>query len=227
VLDEPPSGGAPGDGAAVLSAPRNPDNRRRSRQSDIVASAIRVFARQGFADASIHEIAGEAGVAPTAVYYHFTGKDDLFDVALQRILDSITALVKATRADDDLADAASLRRVILAVWDWLDAHPEEGQLLHHHLPGATPRARLLQQQFEEVHVRRAFDYLPGEPQGGPRDTPIASLADAALAVRTMIHLTILIHSMRAPDGPLRGQSSVAVRQALTEVAVRILLGPGT
>ena len=68
--------------AIVVDEARS-EHRRRSRRNDIVTAAIQVFARQGYADASIQEVAAEAGVAPTAVYYHFSGKEDLFDVALR------------------------------------------------------------------------------------------------------------------------------------------------
>jgi AcrR family transcriptional regulator len=214
---------------AILIDESRPEHRRRSRRHDIVVAAIRVFARQGYADASIQEVASEAGVAPTAVYYHFSGKEDLFDVALGRILETITTVVRSTRADTDPADAESLRAVIFAVWDWLDEHHDECQLLHHHLPGATPRARLLQQQFEEIHLQRAFDYVspdaevlsPGGRAG--RESPIARHAHAALAVRTLINLTLLIHPLRTPDGPFRNVPQEALRGALSEVSLRLVI----
>ncbi len=56
---------------------------RPSRRQEIVDAANKVFARTGFAETSVQDVAEEAGVVPTAVYYHFAGKDELFDVALQ------------------------------------------------------------------------------------------------------------------------------------------------
>jgi AcrR family transcriptional regulator len=214
---------------AILINESRSEHRRPSRRNDIVIAAIRVFARQGYADASIQEVAAEAGVAPTAVYYHFSGKEDLFDVALGRILETITTVVRSTRGDTDPADADSLREVIFAVWDWLDEHPDECQLLHYHLPGATPRARLMQQQFEEIHLQRAFDYVIPDsdaPLAGAtvgRESPIARHANAALAVRTLLNLTLLIHPLRTPDGPFRTIPQRALREALSEVSVRLVM----
>ena len=199
------------------------NHRRRSRRNEIVAAAIRVFARQGYADASIQEVATEAGVAPTAVYYHFAGKEDLFDVALRRILESITAVVRAARPDSEPGGRESLESVIFAVWDWLDTHPEECQLLHYHLPGATPRARVLQEQFEEIHLQRAFDYVPSDGSGSRR-AAIARQATSTLAVRTLVNLTLLIHPLRTPDGPLRDHPQPLLRQALSDVSERIVIG---
>ena len=129
----------------------------------IVDAAIKVFSSQGFSDASIHDIADEAGVAPTAVYYHFSGKPDLFEAALRRVLGSITSVVITTRSDEEPGSPEALAAVISAVWKWLDENPESCELLYHHLPGMTTRAVTLQREFEEIHLRRAFDYIPQRP----------------------------------------------------------------
>ena len=194
---------------------------RPSRRAAIVAAAVRVFAREGFADASIHAVATEAGVAPTAVYYHFSGKEALFGDALASVYDAINVVVEDTRADDDPGDPDSLRRVIDAVWQWLEDNPDACELLYHHLPGSTAQARMLQEEFESLHVRRGFDYIvPSQPRS--RRAAIADHARETLAVRTLIALTVLVHPMRSQDGPLARDSGRAVRRALSDVSVRIV-----
>jgi AcrR family transcriptional regulator len=189
---------------------------RPSRRGLIVDAAIKVFSSQGFSDASIHDIAREAGVAPTAVYYHFTGKPDLFEAALRKVLGSITSVVIATRADEEPGSPESLAAVISAVWTWLDENPESCQLLYHHLPGTTTRATTLQREFEEIHLRR--------PPPTTRRSAISRHAAETLAVRTLIGLTVLIHPMRSQDGPLSGRTDRRVRDALIDVCQRLLAG---
>jgi AcrR family transcriptional regulator len=187
-----------------------------------VNASIRVFARQGYADASIQDIAAEAGVAPTAVYYHFAGKEDLFDVALRRIMETVTAVVRGARADDEPGDVEALGHVIEAVWDWLDAHPDENQLLHHHLPGVTSQARVLQKEFEAIHVERGYAYLTKQPRTRNHRSAIADHATASLAVRTLNSLVILVHPLRSEEGPIARHRPRDVRAALVEVAQRIV-----
>ena len=79
----------------MSAQPTKTASHRPSRRGSIVDAAIKVFSSQGFSDANIHDIAQEAGVAPTAVYYHFHGKPDLFEAALRRVLGSITSVVLA------------------------------------------------------------------------------------------------------------------------------------
>ena len=107
-----------------------------------------------------------------------------------------------SRADDEPGDAESLGHVIEAVWDWLDAHPDENQLLHHHLPGVTSQARVLQQEFEAIHVQRAFAYLATDGGRRSRRSATADHATASLAVRTLNSLVILVHPLRSEEGPI-------------------------
>jgi len=44
----------------------------------VLEAAARVFARQGFHGASVHEIAREAGATTGAIYSNFAGKEDLY-----------------------------------------------------------------------------------------------------------------------------------------------------
>ena len=160
----------------MSTQPANSASHRPSRRGVIVDAAIKVFSSQGFSDASIHAIAREAGVAPTAVYYHFAGKPDLFEAALRKVFTSITNVVLATRADEEPGTPEALAAVIVAVWEWLDANPESCELLYHHLPGMTTRAVTLQREFEELHMRRAFDYIPHRPSPTTRTSAISRRA---------------------------------------------------
>lgn len=200
----------------------HPKSHRPSRRETIVDAAVTVFSRQGFNDASVHDIAQAAGVAPTAVYYHFAGKSDLFEAALRKVLASVTGVVVATRSDEEPGSPEALADVIGAVWTWLDDNPEACELLYHHLPGMTTRAVALQREFEEIHVRRAFDYLPERRAPASRRSAISRHAAATLAARTLVGLTVLIHPMRSQDGPLAGRGDRRVRECLIAVSQRLL-----
>jgi AcrR family transcriptional regulator len=52
-----------------------PQNKRKQH---LLESAIRVFSVKGFDDASMREIAAEAGLTTGAIYHHYKNKDDLF-----------------------------------------------------------------------------------------------------------------------------------------------------
>ncbi len=55
------------------------DDRAREKQRQILDAAVRVFARKGFHDARISDIAREAGVAYGLVYHYFSSKEEILD----------------------------------------------------------------------------------------------------------------------------------------------------
>lgn len=204
------------------TAARRRSAHRPSRRHTIVDAAVRVFGHKGFADASIQDIATEAGVAPTAVYYHYSGKEELFDLALRRVLDEMSAVVVGARPDEAPADLSSLTQVIETVWEWIEGHPDEARMFWLHTSGATSQARVIRQQFEQRHVQRAFDYMsPAQP---PRSRRSAAARHAAqtLAVRSFISTLIYVSVLRLEGGPLAGLPSDALREAVVEVAPRFI-----
>lgn len=203
-------------------SPRQPAH-RPSRRQVIIEAAVHVFAQKGFVDSSVQDVAKEAEVVPTAVYYHFAGKEDLFDAALRSVMDRLDEVVVEVRGRSDQVDESTLGAVAGAVWDWIEAHPDDAQLLYVHLPGATPKGRELRREFEETHVRQAFDYV--SPGRIPRSRKVAQdrYVATTLAVRTMIGMTMAIHPLRLGDGPLHRQSSRALRRSLQEISERIVL----
>ncbi len=193
---------------------------RPSRRQEIIDAAIKVFARTGFAETSVQDVAEEAGVVPTAVYYHFAGKDELFDVALQSVITELDDVVESARPEGDQGGALPL--IIAAVWDWIESRPDHARILYSHLPGATRQAQLLRLQFEQKHVEQAFVYARQE--AGRRRLRSATAVHAAtqLSVRTLISLLIAIHPMRLDGGPLSRRSPRALRAALEEVSLRMM-----
>lgn len=194
---------------------------RPSRRQHIVAAAVRVFGRKGLADASMQDIADEAGVAATAVYYHFSGKEELFDLAFRHVLDQLDEVVRRSRADDEPGDPERLATVIDAVWDWIEDHPDDARMYQLHVFGATGQARVIREEFEQRHVQRAFDYLSDRL---PRNARSAAVRHAAqtLAVRTMITSTLHVSALRAAGGPLATLPQRSVRRALRGLAQRIV-----
>jgi AcrR family transcriptional regulator len=192
---------------------------RPSRRDEILDAAIAVFAAQGFVDASISDVAERANVAVTAVYYHFTGKEDLFGAAMRKVLDQISTVVETVRPDGK-SSLDALGAVIDAVWDWIDANPAEAALVHAQLPGGTPQMSTIRQEFQDRHLHRAFDYVEdGWPK---RLRPVARMGVATLHLRTLVDMLVSVQSMRMEDGPLSNLPSKVLRREVHRVARDIL-----
>jgi AcrR family transcriptional regulator len=156
------------------------------------------------------------------VYYHFSGKDDLFAAAMRSVLDAISGVVVAARPSNGMSDGDGLRATIDAVWDWVDANPQQATLVHIQLPGATRQMTAIRQDFQELHVRRAFDYI-AEPGPSRQRPPAATLGAATLTMRTLVDALMAVHAMRLEDGPLSTASPTAVRNEVHRIANALLM----
>jgi AcrR family transcriptional regulator len=62
--------------------------RGREARDELLTAALRVFARHGYRDAGVDEIAAEAGYSKGALYWHFSGKEDLLLALLEERIDT-------------------------------------------------------------------------------------------------------------------------------------------
>lgn len=66
------------DGDTSRTTPHAPDRGRMDKRRAILDAALKVFAKVGYAEASLDLIAAEAGVAKPTIYNHLGSKENLF-----------------------------------------------------------------------------------------------------------------------------------------------------
>jgi AcrR family transcriptional regulator len=86
-----------------------------AKRAHLLATAQRLFYRDGYRSVGIDTLLAEAGVAAMTLYNHFASRDDLI-VAVVAKLD---ANVRASLAGAVDAAGHSPTRQLLAVFDWL------------------------------------------------------------------------------------------------------------
>lgn len=130
----------------------------------------RVFARSGYLDAKITDIAAEAGRSVGSFYKHFAGKDELLQALLA---DWITqAGAELASQPDDLSEPAALRARVAAYCFTYRAHvPEIRALLQAAQVSPAFARQLAQFRHAELGTMRAHlvrlgsagFQLPGDP----------------------------------------------------------------
>src|SRR5262249_62182147 len=65
---------------------------RAERAASILRAASRTFARGGYADTSMDDIAAEAGVSTLMLYRHFNSKHELYQAVLDEVRSRLSAL---------------------------------------------------------------------------------------------------------------------------------------
>ncbi|WP_218781982.1 TetR/AcrR family transcriptional regulator [Streptomyces sp. CS113] len=82
----------------------------RTRRAEILAAAVPLFARDGFANVTNGQIAREVGLAPSALYRHYPGKVDILAAACLQ-----AAGLLAQWVERSLADVAGPREAVVAL----------------------------------------------------------------------------------------------------------------
>jgi AcrR family transcriptional regulator len=105
---------------------------RADAQDRIERAALRVFARRGYAAATVRDVAREAGVAQGLLYNYFRGKDELLAAIFRRSAADVARSFAA--AEVDTSPAERLERLVRASFDILREHLDFWRL-HYGLRG--------------------------------------------------------------------------------------------
>ena len=83
----------------------------REARDELLAAALRVFARSGYSQAGVDEIAAEAGYSKGALYWHFSGKEELLLALLEERIDAPmrerVALLASAPPERDMSEEAT------------------------------------------------------------------------------------------------------------------------
>jgi len=106
-----------------LSDMRDPD-----KPQQIIDAAVRVFARNGFYNSRVSDIAREAGIASGTIYLYFKTKDEIL-VTLFR--EKMAAFVAALRTEiaGERDPEAKIRRLVRLHFEVLEASPDMAEVV--------------------------------------------------------------------------------------------------
>ncbi len=95
----------------------------------ILDATVRVFAAKGAANASLTDIAREAGVTRGAIYWHFTNKADLLNALWDEVLLLYTPMARASESRDEPDPLGRLKELYVRFLGRLAEDPRQQQLI--------------------------------------------------------------------------------------------------
>src|SRR6201990_2507776 len=75
----------------------------KRRDDEVLDAAARVFARRGYADASVQHVADELGILKGSLYHYIKTKEDLLFRLLAETHDDVDAILKDVEAVEGLS----------------------------------------------------------------------------------------------------------------------------
>jgi TetR/AcrR family fatty acid metabolism transcriptional regulator len=94
----------------------NNSSKEPERRTQILASAIRIFGEKGFQNATIAEIAKDAGIGDATIYEYFRNKEDLLLAIPVEITKGLIPLIN----DHMMGIKGALNKLRKFIWWWLN-----------------------------------------------------------------------------------------------------------
>jgi len=225
-------------GTEVTAGVRPPRGRPpRYSQEELLGLIVAVFNDRGYEATSMTDLAAATGLTKSAFYHHFSGKEQLLRMAVDRALDALSAALDRTALDRTALDRTALDRTALdrtaldrtsetpgrpAVDRLEQAVRLTAQTLIDELPYVTLLLRIRGNTDVEraaLARRRAIDarladLVAAAAAGGQ----IRDDIDPRLVSRLLFGMINSIHEWYRPD------NRTGTRQAIVEAAVSISLG---
>jgi AcrR family transcriptional regulator len=118
-----------GQGKAELRARRPRRIDKEQRQSEILDSAFKLFAKKGFGATTIDDIAEQAGVAKGLVLFHFKSKEDVFQAVVRRAIPPLLDKLDINSFESGTDAVTLLREALRSVYQHLVANPHAKVIL--------------------------------------------------------------------------------------------------
>lgn len=108
-----------------MSAASTPEaNGSRTRREELLAIAGEVFARKGFRNTTVRDIADAAGILSGSLYHHFDSKESMVDELLVPFQEELFGKYDEILASGDDA-RTKLERAVRVSFEAIDRHPHE------------------------------------------------------------------------------------------------------
>jgi AcrR family transcriptional regulator len=174
------------------------EQQRAFTRQRLIEAARQVFAVRGYPNATVDEIASEAGASRATFYLHFKSKTDLTAALVEDV--TPFAVKRYRLLDDLLANADSSLRDKFHAWlaDWLGIWSQSAQMSHALLQAASLEPELEAQRLHqsEALVGALEHYFAGLPEAER-----ATARDRLLLLEIMTQRILALASTRALPMP--------------------------
>ncbi len=157
------------DKAAAIRTPRrrSPTPGKVARRDEILAIAAAIFARKGFAAATVRDIAAEAGILSGSLYHHFSSKEELFEEIIRSAIDADIEADVALAAAEDFDAAHALEAMVTRMLRNQAAHPEVATIISNaaHLERGTAGYESLRRRRRAVRSAMTTIIARGVAEG--------------------------------------------------------------
>ena len=90
----------------------------------LLDAAEQVFSQKGYASATFHEIAEQAGLTRGAIYWHFSNKADLVQAMLDSLHEPLEEMARASESEDEVDPLGWTRKLLIHLFQQVANDPK-------------------------------------------------------------------------------------------------------
>lgn len=130
----------------------------KNKKNKILTTSTKLFAVHGFDNTTTLQIAKESGVTEPLLYYHFTGKEEIFTDIIRRIFEEYSEMIAnlPEHTENEFEKISNLIELHLTL---ADTRPNDGRLIMANCPSKLKNDRHICQQIIYKQQEMLTSYL--------------------------------------------------------------------
>jgi AcrR family transcriptional regulator len=165
----------------------------------MVRAATRIFAKRGYGDASMEEIARASGITKPMLYAYFDSKEGLLAACMDKGERMLEEAVKAAVLGGSTPELR-LWRGLLAVFEFFDEHPDLFEIAYRTMP-PSPRVVEASRRGRVAMSELLSSLFVDTAVGAGVDPDVAREAEPMAHALTAATIAMLAWSAGRPDEP--------------------------
>jgi TetR/AcrR family transcriptional regulator, cholesterol catabolism regulator len=152
----------------------------RFRRAEILAQAEKIFAKKGFHETTMAEIAGASGFSTGSLYHFFSGKEELYSImVLEKVHLMYAEILDAVGREQKILD--KIKALVSSHFEYVEHHIDFYRLLVGHESGLRSEGlKKLRERIVEEHLRHVV-YIEDLLNEGIRKQVLRALDTKSLA----------------------------------------------
>lgn len=165
---------------ASARRPSQPKEKTNGKYEAILRAAVKVFARSGFFNSKVADVAREAGVADGTVYLYFKNKDDILVSIFNHVMEEALALGRERLAE--VGDPVEkLKRIVHAHLDRIGRDRDLAIVFQVELRSSTK----FMEQFSSTKVTEYLDMIRCVIEDGQKQGVFRSGLNTTIAAKVL------------------------------------------
>jgi AcrR family transcriptional regulator len=151
------------------------------RRKKILDSALSIFMKEGFANATFQKIADHCGIKRTILYLYFKDKREIFVYSIKQLLLEVEKIINSICHDNSFNSEEKINKVLLTIFRILEQNKQLlsvllDYLMHLTKKGDLPEDRIRRRTIKLRHMLSSM-YIEGVKKGELKKIKIKSAND--------------------------------------------------